>query len=181
MPPANTRFTPRACIESVICTALCHRILQLTDGQTASEKAILSTKLQKHRGEAIRQLTALLANSEEQTSDATLASVLTLLLAEIQQTFSPDWQRHSEGATAIIAMRGGLGELVFSRPWLRDLLRYYVMCVFHFLLSLFSPLASLPFFFFVFCPQAYMDAASRSSAPPPPPPSPFPPLSASST
>lgn len=48
---------------------------------------------------------------------------------QIQQTFSPVWRKHSDGAAAIISMGGGLGNMVFTKPWLRHLLRYYVMCV----------------------------------------------------
>lgn len=83
MPQAAASWIPRACIESLICTSVCHRLLQSGDARTAADKAVLWTRLHRHRGEAIRQLTTLLGDPDEQASDATLASVIVLLLFEV--------------------------------------------------------------------------------------------------
>ena len=82
MPVSAVAWVPRAITESLICTALCHRLLQSSD-TPAAETAVLTTRLHRHRGEAIRELTTLLGKPDQQTSDVTLASVLTLLLAEV--------------------------------------------------------------------------------------------------
>ncbi|KXX82205.1 Arginine metabolism regulation protein II [Madurella mycetomatis] len=115
---------PRSCTQSLICTALCHRVLQLSDAP-ASAQAQLAQRLQRHRGEALRALADDLGRTENQTTDSTLAAVLLLLLVEIQQSFTPNWRHHSNGAATMIEMKGGLSDLVFSRPSLRPLLRYY--------------------------------------------------------
>ncbi|GAB1318370.1 Arginine metabolism regulation protein II [Madurella fahalii] len=117
-------FLPRSCTQSLVCTALCHRILQLSDA-SALVQAALTRRLQWHRGEALRALAADLGRPENQTADSTLAAVLLLLLVEIQQSFTPNWRHHSNGATTMIEMKGGLSDLVFSRPYLRHLFRYY--------------------------------------------------------
>ena len=112
-----------------------------------SDRAALATRLQKHRGECIRALTADLAEQNTQMSDGTLGAVLALLLSEvsypsshfhrrvipfltrrqIQQTFSPSWPQHLSGAATIINLRGGFGHLVFTRPSLRFVYRIYAM------------------------------------------------------
>lgn len=50
------------------------------------------------------------------------------LSRQIQQSFEPpNWQHHINGATTLIGMKGGLGHLVFSRPYLCHLFRYYAL------------------------------------------------------
>lgn len=145
MPLWTAQFLPRSFIQSMICTSLCHRILQSSDAPP-SEQAALARRFQKHRGHALRTLTEDLAQREHQTSDVTLSSVLILLLLEagypksseisrsdnlqLQQSFEPPgWRHHTNGATVMINTKGGLGNLVFSRPYLRHLLRYYTLYV----------------------------------------------------
>ncbi|KAL2256920.1 hypothetical protein VTK26DRAFT_920 [Humicola hyalothermophila] len=117
---------PRSLVHSIVCTALCHRILQSRDAAPSHQTA-LTRKLQRHRGESLRALSADLGRPEQQTSDRTLASVLSLLLVEIQHCAASNWRHHSNAAANIIEMTGGLGNLVFSRPYLRPLARYYAI------------------------------------------------------
>lgn len=76
-------FLPKAFIQSIISTSLCHRILQSSDAPPSDQLA-LARRFQKHRGHALRALTADLARPDHQTSDLTLASVLLLLLLEVR-------------------------------------------------------------------------------------------------
>ncbi|KAL2128554.1 hypothetical protein VTI74DRAFT_9026 [Chaetomium olivicolor] len=127
MPRSTAPYLPQAFNESIVCTSLCHRILQSRDAPP-SDQLVLARRLQRHRGEALRALTGDLAKPEGQSSDLTLASVLLLLLVEIQQSFEPpNWRQHCNGAAAMMEMRGGLGDLVLSRPYLRHLFRYYAL------------------------------------------------------
>lgn len=81
MPPITASYLPRSFTQSIVCTSLCHRILQSRNA-APSDQVVLARRLQRHRGDALRALTADLAK-EEEPSDVTLASVLTLLLVEV--------------------------------------------------------------------------------------------------
>jgi hypothetical protein len=49
-------------------------------------------------------------------------------IMQIQQSFEPpNWRHHTNGAAVLIDLKGGLANLVFSRPYLRHLFRYYVL------------------------------------------------------
>ncbi|KAJ4287913.1 hypothetical protein N0V88_007533 [Collariella sp. IMI 366227] len=81
-----------------------------------------------HRGNALRALARDIAEPERQTADLTLASVHLLLLVEIQQSFDPpNWRHHCDGAAAMMEAKGGLGDLILSRPHLCHLFRYYAL------------------------------------------------------
>ncbi|EAQ93762.1 predicted protein [Chaetomium globosum CBS 148.51] len=126
MPPITASFLPRSFTQSIVCTSLCHRILQAGNA-APSDQIVLARRLQRHRGDALRALTADLSEQKE-PSDITLASVLILLLVEIQQSFEPpNWRNHGNGAAAMIDLKGGLQSLVVSRPFLHHLLRYYAL------------------------------------------------------
>ena len=84
MPPITASFLPRSFTQSIVCTSLCHRILQSSHA-APSDQVVLARRLQRHRGDALRALTADLAK-EGEPSDVTLASVLTLLLVEVSST-----------------------------------------------------------------------------------------------
>ncbi|KAK1832600.1 arginine metabolism regulation protein II [Podospora conica] len=119
---------PRSAVLTVVSTAIGHRLLQSHAPPTSpSARAALTTKLQHHRGESIRALTADLAEQDKQLTDGTLGAVLALLLAEIQQTFSPSWQQHLTGAATIINLRGGFGHLVLTNASFRYVYRYYAI------------------------------------------------------
>jgi hypothetical protein len=84
MPVAAVASFPRVIIENIICTALCHRVLQVQDDSSLPVRAALTAKLYRHRGESIRELKELLGRPGELTSDTTLASVLSILLVEVR-------------------------------------------------------------------------------------------------
>ncbi|KAK4244933.1 hypothetical protein C7999DRAFT_16842 [Corynascus novoguineensis] len=116
MPRFSVRFLPPSCAQSIVCTSLCHRILQLSDAPE-SDQIILARRLQRHRGEALRALNADLGQRDLQASD-------------IQQSFEPpSWRNHSKGAAAIINLKGGFGNMVISHPYLCHLFRYYALYV----------------------------------------------------
>jgi len=73
---------PRGSLQSLVFVALCHRLLQSTD-RPATEKAVLVTRMHQHRGDSIKALAVLLDKPENHTSDAALASVVTLMMAEV--------------------------------------------------------------------------------------------------
>lgn len=84
MPPITASFLPRSFTQSIVCTSLCHRILQ-SGNAAPSDQIVLARRLQRHRGDALRALTADLSEQKE-PSDITLASVLILLLVEVSST-----------------------------------------------------------------------------------------------
>ncbi|PWI71737.1 hypothetical protein PCL_11831 [Purpureocillium lilacinum] len=120
---------PEPIKEALISTALGHRILQSSNERPGDETAILATRLQTHRGAAIRTLADALSQPKTQTSDAVIVSIFVFLLSEtqIQQSISTNWRHHLDGAAAIIQERGGLPNLVMSRPLFRNLLQYFVL------------------------------------------------------
>ncbi|KAK4129714.1 hypothetical protein N657DRAFT_653023 [Parathielavia appendiculata] len=127
MPASTAPLLPRSFTQNIVCTSLAHRILQ-SSLAAPSHRVVLAQRLQRHRGCALRALTAELSKPEHQTSDLILASIILLLLVEIQHAIEPpDWRHHIMGATVMIDLRGGLGDVVFSRPHLRHLFRYYVL------------------------------------------------------
>ncbi|UNI17046.1 hypothetical protein JDV02_003424 [Purpureocillium takamizusanense] len=131
----NPFFTPLSTVgdlpdsikEALISSALGHRILQSSSERPGDETAVLATRLQTHRGAAIRTLADALSQPKTQTSDAMIVSIFVFLLAEIQQSISTNWRHHLDGAAAIIQERGGLSNLVMSRPLFRNLLQYFIL------------------------------------------------------
>ncbi|KAK3309459.1 fungal-specific transcription factor domain-containing protein [Chaetomium strumarium] len=127
MPHAAAPYLSTSCAQSLVCSALCHRVLQSSEAPP-SDQFVLVRRLQRHRGEAIRALTADLGLPEQQASDMTLAAVLFLLLVELQYSFEPpDWRHHTNGASAVMQLKGGLTALVLTRPDFHHLLRFYAL------------------------------------------------------
>ncbi|KAM5341582.1 hypothetical protein ACJ41O_014613 [Fusarium nematophilum] len=125
MPLAEAPFIPAPIRHSIVSIALAHRILQSEQG-FESDRAVLSTRLQTHRGAAIRHLAGHLKPGS-QASGLTLASILTFLLAELQQSFSPDWRQHCDAAHAVIDQIGGIQGLFHQWPWFQHLFRYFAL------------------------------------------------------
>lgn len=79
-------YLPEAMLESLICTALAHRIMQ-TSHEIGSERTlILAKKLQHHRGKSIRLLANDIDDMNTHTTDLTLVTIITLLLSEVRIT-----------------------------------------------------------------------------------------------
>ncbi|CEJ91541.1 hypothetical protein VHEMI07243 [[Torrubiella] hemipterigena] len=113
--PIFIPYLPQAMMESMICTALAHRIMQTSHDIGSQKTLILAKKLQRHRGEAIRLLGEDLADPNLCTGDATLLTVISLLLSEIQQcTVASPWRQHFNGLHAIFRARGGLRKLLIE-------------------------------------------------------------------
>ncbi|KAG8416064.1 hypothetical protein J3459_013823 [Metarhizium acridum] len=125
-PPAAAAHILPAIAEMVVSTALGHRILQSSHCST-SDRVALATKLQHHRGLAIRLMADVLATDGMRTSDEMLACVLVFLFAEIQQSISSSWRQHADAAWTIINSRGGLGDLIHSRALFCHLFRYFTI------------------------------------------------------
>lgn len=85
MPPAAAAYILPAVAEIVVSTALGHRIVQSRQCST-SDRVALATKLQHHRGLAIRLMADVLATDGMRTSDEMLACVLVFLFAEVSTT-----------------------------------------------------------------------------------------------
>ncbi|KAM4054315.1 fungal specific transcription factor [Hirsutella rhossiliensis] len=125
--PKLAHELPPTILQILASSAVGHRILQ-SSPRPRSEIAVLTTKLQVHRGESFRLLAQAMAQPASQISDETLVSILVLLLAEIQQSVASfTWRLHLDGASAIIRERGGLPGVFLSRPIFRHLLRYFVL------------------------------------------------------
>ncbi|KAK0746936.1 fungal-specific transcription factor domain-containing protein [Schizothecium vesticola] len=128
LPTCIVSRLPRSAVLTLVSAAIGHRLLRSHAlPASASDRSALTTKLHHHRMESIRALTADLAEQDKQLSDATLAAVLALLLAEIQQTSSPSWQHHLRGASTIINLRGGFGHLILTNTRFRFIYRYYAI------------------------------------------------------
>lgn len=80
--PAWAAYIRPAVAEMVVSTALGHRILQGVN-RSSSERGALATKLQHHRGAAIRLMAEELTHDAMQASDELLVCVLVFLLAEV--------------------------------------------------------------------------------------------------
>lgn len=78
---AAVPYLPASVRQCMISFALTHRILQSEDG-FHSDRAMLSTRLQTHRGEAIRRL-AIELQATSLANAAVLACVMTFLFAEV--------------------------------------------------------------------------------------------------
>ncbi|KAH6884496.1 fungal-specific transcription factor domain-containing protein [Thelonectria olida] len=122
---ASASDLPASIRQTMVSIALAHRILQFEPG-FESDRATLSTRLQIHRGGAIKELAREVKACSE-ANIATLAAVLTFLFAEIQQCLSPNWRLHCNAAHAIMDTMGGMPMLILSQPFLRHLLRYFVL------------------------------------------------------
>ncbi|KID96146.1 C6 zinc finger domain protein, partial [Metarhizium majus ARSEF 297] len=126
VPPAAAAYIIPAIAEIVISSALGHRILQSRQCST-SDRVALATRLQHHRGLAIRLIADVLATDGTRTSDEMLACVLVFLVAEIQQSISSCWRQHVDAAWTIINSRGGLGDLIHSHAQFCHLFRYFTI------------------------------------------------------
>ncbi|KAF4461505.1 C6 zinc finger domain-containing [Fusarium albosuccineum] len=126
---------PPAIGHSIVSIAFAHRILQSEQG-FESDRAVLATRLQTHRGTAIRHLASSVKFSTEAgwtfrkdcySGSVTTASILIFLFAELQQNFSPDWRQHCDAVHTVVDLLGGLPRLFDDWPWFNHLFRYFIL------------------------------------------------------
>ncbi|KAF3026731.1 hypothetical protein E8E14_014772 [Neopestalotiopsis sp. 37M] len=79
------------------------------------------------RVEALQGLNEKLSTPDEQTSDATLLCVLSLMVASIQASAYTEWRAHLEGARRIIQMRGGLKKIISVNPYFKPVLTFFML------------------------------------------------------
>ena len=82
LPLTNVHQIPPAVAESIISTALTHRI-QVVNNMAAADKRILMTRLHTHRGNAIRLIAQDLGKPSGKRDQVVLVSILAFLLAEV--------------------------------------------------------------------------------------------------
>ncbi|KAJ4311385.1 hypothetical protein N0V84_010478 [Fusarium piperis] len=135
IPLANAPYAPATIRHCLVSSALAHRILQ-SEHEFKEDRAILASRLQTHRGAAIRHLASGVKLGSEvgwnNTSgrdgrEATLASMLVFLFVELQQSFSPNWRQHSDAAHTLIDLFGGTTQLIQEWPWFNHLFRYFIL------------------------------------------------------
>ncbi|RSL45586.1 hypothetical protein CEP53_010699 [Fusarium sp. AF-6] len=123
--PSEAPYIPTAIRHTMVSIALAHRVLQSEQGFEA-DRALFSTRLQKHRGAAIRHLASdLVPGSQPDT--ITLVSILTFLLAEVQQSFSSSWRQHCDAANTVVELLGGMSTILLCYPFIRPVVRYYIL------------------------------------------------------
>ncbi|KAI8721232.1 Zn(2)-C6 fungal-type domain-containing protein [Fusarium sp. LHS14.1] len=99
--PSEAPYIPTAIRHTMVSIALAHRVLQSEQGFEA-DRALFSTRLQKHRGAAIRHLASDL----------------------VQQSFSSSWRQH---ANTVVELLGGMSTILLCYPFIRPVVRYYIL------------------------------------------------------
>ncbi|KAL5611133.1 hypothetical protein FOBRF1_007250 [Fusarium oxysporum] len=102
IPPSYVPWIPPAIAQTLICSALGHRILQTTE-VFQRERNAMALNLQQCRGEALRLVRRELTGARD-----SIMPILCLVLSEIQQSISPSWWHHVDAAYTLINMHGGL-------------------------------------------------------------------------
>ncbi|ODH44663.1 hypothetical protein ACO22_00820 [Paracoccidioides brasiliensis] len=91
------------------------------------EKVSLGHEIYQYKQQAFRRLSFELGNPATQLGDLTLVCVLTLLLAETQQSAYGEWLAHFEGATKIIELKGGVKFTLDRCPQIKSSLTCYLL------------------------------------------------------
>ncbi|KAK8079649.1 hypothetical protein PG997_007467 [Apiospora hydei] len=115
-------------VKVLVATAGFHRLM------TAGPEPISSSALIQRdidvfalRSEALGALNDQLAHPGTQTSDATLLTVVALLITSMQSSAHTEWRAHLEGARRIIQLRGGLKKIIRDNPYFKPILIYFIM------------------------------------------------------
>ncbi|KAK3369816.1 C6 zinc finger domain-containing protein [Podospora didyma] len=94
---------------SLVCMTLSHRVNRTrSDHDTYEQSGLLAETFYRYRGIIIRSLNEDINVESKRTSDAVLAGIISLLLADAQQGPSPHWRIHLEGVHRLITLRGGI-------------------------------------------------------------------------
>ncbi|KAH8879813.1 hypothetical protein GQ53DRAFT_853224 [Thozetella sp. PMI_491] len=104
---------------TLVTVAINHRILKLLDDTGRPTVPELASRLHHHRGLAIRALNHEIEAEEGKCGDSTIASILLLMFADVQQIVKGNWRSHARALDAVFASRGGLRRVANDRQHLR--------------------------------------------------------------
>ncbi|KAK8051008.1 fungal-specific transcription factor domain-containing protein [Apiospora rasikravindrae] len=115
-------------VKVLVATAGFHRLMTAGPEPTFSSALIQrDIDIFALRSEALGALNDQLAHPSTQTSDATLLTVVALLITSMQSSAHTEWRAHLEGARRIIQLRGGLKKIIRDNPYFKPILIYFVM------------------------------------------------------
>ncbi|KAK8868473.1 fungal-specific transcription factor domain-containing protein [Apiospora arundinis] len=115
-------------VKVLVATAGFHRLMTAGPEPTPSS-ALIQRDIDVFalRSEALGTLNEQLAQPDTQTSDATLLTVVALLITSMQSSAHTEWRTHLEGARRIIQLRGGLKKIIRNNPYFKPILMYFIM------------------------------------------------------
>ncbi|KAK8128622.1 hypothetical protein PG984_009730 [Apiospora sp. TS-2023a] len=115
-------------VKVLVATAGFHRLMTAEPVPTSSS-ALIQRDIDVFalRTEALGALNDQLAHPGAQTSDATLLTVVALLITSMQSSAHTEWRTHLEGARRIIQLRGGLKNIIRDNPYFKPVLIYFIM------------------------------------------------------
>ncbi|KAK7957175.1 uncharacterized protein PG986_006397 [Apiospora aurea] len=114
-------------IKVLVATAGFHRLMTAGPEPTSSALIQRDIDIFALRSEALGALNDQLAHPGTQTSDATLLTVVALLITSMQSSAHTEWRAHLEGARRIIQLRGGLKKIIRYNPYFKPILIYFIM------------------------------------------------------
>ncbi|KAK8091201.1 hypothetical protein PG994_000706 [Apiospora phragmitis] len=119
---------PEHYVKVLVATAGFHRLMTAGPEPTSSS-ALIQRDIDVFalRSEALGALNDQLAHAGTQTSDATLLTVVALLITSMQSFTHTEWRAHLEGARRIIQLRGGLKKIIRDNPYFKPILTYFIM------------------------------------------------------
>lgn len=79
-----------------------------------------------YRGTCLTELTTLVGDTNVDCQDLAFDCIQLMMLAEMQLEPSGSWSYHLEGTRRMIALQGGLNDLFYQKPALRNLLINYM-------------------------------------------------------
>lgn len=119
---------PDIYVKVLVSVASFHRLMSYGPDPTPSSALVQrDADVFALRVEALRGLNEKLSLPDEQTSDATLLCVLSLMVASIQASAYTEWRAHLEGARRIIQMRGGLKQIISVNPYFKPVLTFFML------------------------------------------------------
>ncbi|KAK8106466.1 Zn(2)-C6 fungal-type DNA-binding domain protein [Apiospora kogelbergensis] len=115
-------------VKVLVATAGFHRLMTAGPEPTPSSALIQrDVDIFGLRSEALGALNDQLAEPGAQTSDATLLTVVALLITSMQSSVHTEWRAHLEGARHIIHLRGGLKKIIENNQYFKPILIYFIM------------------------------------------------------
>ncbi|ETS82902.1 hypothetical protein PFICI_04778 [Pestalotiopsis fici W106-1] len=119
---------PDIYVKVLVSVASFHRLMSYGPEPTPSSALVQrDADVFALRVEALQGLNEKLSMPEEQTSDATLLCVLSLMVASIQASAYTEWRAHLEGARRIIQMRGSLKKIISVNPYFKPVLTFFML------------------------------------------------------